>query len=81
MAAVDLGVGQILDRTERLDPASPQYSWKLFDFRWDAPAPGEHTLVSRVTDAAGRVQPIAAELETKLTFLENNAQFARRVRI
>lgn len=65
----------------RLDPASPQYSWKLFDFRWDAATPGEHTLVSRVTDAAGQVQPAAAELETKLTFLENNAQFPRRVRI
>jgi DMSO/TMAO reductase YedYZ molybdopterin-dependent catalytic subunit len=28
-----------------------QYSWKLFSYRWDGATPGEHTLVSRVTDA------------------------------
>jgi hypothetical protein len=33
------------------------------------------------TDARGHVQPTAADLETKLTTLENNAQFPRRVQI
>jgi len=64
-----------------LDPSNTKYSWKLFSWRWEGATPGEHTLVSRVTDATGRVQPTTAELESKLTFLENNAQFPRRLRV
>ena len=64
-----------------LDPSNTKYSWKLFSWRWEGATPGEHTLVSRVTDATGRVQPTAADLESKLTFLENNAQFPRRLRV
>ena len=36
-------------------------------------------LVSRVTDATGRVQPTAEELESKKTFLEDNSQHPRKV--
>ncbi len=56
-----------------------KYSWKLFTYTWNSPAPGEHTLVSRVTDVNGRVQPTAEELETKKTFLEDNSQHPRKV--
>src|SRR5438132_1216695 len=56
-----------------MDPAtSSKYSWKLFTYSWNAPAPGEHTLVSRVTDTAGKVQPTAEEIANKKTFLEDN---------
>ncbi len=58
-----------------LDAANTRFSWKLFSYRWTGATPGEHTIVSRVIDATGRVQPTAADLESKLTFLENNAQF------
>ena len=68
-------------RAATLDPANTQYGWKLFSWRWDGAAAGERTLVSRVTDASGRVQPTTADLETKLKTLENNAQFQRRVRV
>jgi DMSO/TMAO reductase YedYZ molybdopterin-dependent catalytic subunit len=64
-----------------LDPANTKYSWKLFSYRWEGAAAGEHTIVSRVTDAEGNVQPTADELKTKKTFLEDNAQFPRKVRI
>ena len=34
-----------------IDPAtSSKYSWKLFTYTWTGATPGEHTLVSRVTD-------------------------------
>ena len=33
-----------------------QYSWARFAFEWDAP-PGEHTVMTRATDAAGATQP------------------------
>jgi len=64
-----------------LDPSNTQYSWKLFTYRWEGATPGEHTLVSRATDVNGTVQPSADELKRKKTFLEDNAQFPRKVRI
>ena len=63
------------------DSANTKYSWKLFNFYWPNATPGEHTIVSRVTDERGNVQPILNELENKMTFLENNAQFPRTVMI
>jgi len=58
-----------------------KYSWKLFTFEWTGATPGEHTLVSRVTDADGRVQPTADDLATKKTFLEDNSQYPRKIKI
>jgi DMSO/TMAO reductase YedYZ molybdopterin-dependent catalytic subunit len=64
-----------------LDPANTQFSWKLFTYRWEGATPGEHTLVSRATDVNGAVQPTAAELARKKTFLEDNSQYPRKVMI
>src|SRR5579863_2712093 len=64
-----------------LASTNTQYSWKLFTYRWDGATSGEHTLVSRVTDAEGRVQPTLDELKRKKTFLEDNSQFPRKVMI
>jgi DMSO/TMAO reductase YedYZ molybdopterin-dependent catalytic subunit len=68
-------------RTATLDPSNSRYSWKLFTFRWEGATPGEHTLVSRATDVNGTVQPVAADLKRKKTFLEDNAQFPRKVMV
>lgn len=64
-----------------LDPQNTQYSWKLFSYRWQGATPGEHTILSRATDANGVVQPTVAELARKKTFLEDNSQMPRKVRI
>ncbi|MCC7125758.1 MAG: molybdopterin-dependent oxidoreductase [Acidobacteria bacterium] len=62
------------------DPAtSARYGWKLFTYTWKGAAPGEHTLVSRVTDTLGQVQPTEEDLANKKTFLEDNSQHPRRV--
>ena len=58
-----------------------KYGWKLFTYTWNGATPGQHTLVSRVTDATGRVQPTAEELANKKTFLEDNSQHPRTVTI
>jgi DMSO/TMAO reductase YedYZ molybdopterin-dependent catalytic subunit len=58
-----------------------KYGWKLFTYNWTGATKGEHTLVSRVTDATGKVQPTAEELESKKTFLEDNSQFPRKVMV
>jgi DMSO/TMAO reductase YedYZ molybdopterin-dependent catalytic subunit len=60
---------------------SSKYSWKLFHYAWNGATPGEHTLVSRVTDASGQVQPTEKDLENKKTFLEDNSQFPRKVMV
>jgi DMSO/TMAO reductase YedYZ molybdopterin-dependent catalytic subunit len=65
-----------------LDPATKEkYSWKLFNYAWNGATPGEHTLVSRVTDVTGKVQPTTEELASKKTFLEDNSQYPRKVMI
>lgn len=64
-----------------LASSNTRYSWKLFTYRWEGATPGEHTLVSRAIDAEGTVQPTAEELKRKKTFLQDHAQFPRKVRI
>ena len=65
-----------------MDPATTgKYSWKLFTYAWNGATPGEHTLVSRVTDTTGKVQPTEQDLETKKSFLEHNSQSPRKIMI
>ena len=65
-----------------LDPSTKEkYSWKFFNYTWKGATPGEHTIVSRVTDVTGKVQPTEKELENKKTFLEDNSQQPRKVMI
>jgi DMSO/TMAO reductase YedYZ molybdopterin-dependent catalytic subunit len=81
LRAVEVRIDEGPWQRATLDPANTQYSWKLFSYRWQGATSGEHTLVSRVTDANGAVQPTAAELARKKTFLEDNSQFPRKVMI
>ena len=65
-----------------IDPAtSERYSWKFFTWDWQGASAGEHTIVSRVTDVNGEVQPTEDELGVKQTFLEHNAQLGRTVMV
>lgn len=58
-----------------------KYGWKLFSYAWNGTAPGEHTIVSRVTDMKGAVQPTEKDLENKKSFLEQNSQAPRKFTI
>jgi DMSO/TMAO reductase YedYZ molybdopterin-dependent catalytic subunit len=65
-----------------LDPATKEkYGWKLFNYTVSSLSPGEHTLVSRAIDATGRIQPTAQELENKKSFLEDNSQTVRKIKV
>lgn len=68
-------------RAATIDPQSSQYSWKMFRYTWEYPEEGEHTIVSRVTDANGTVQPTLDEVPHKLTYWENPGQWPRTVDI
>jgi hypothetical protein len=64
------------------DPSTTaKYGWKLYNYTWNGATAGEHTVISRVTDATGKVQPTEAELANKKTFLEDNSQHPRKVMI
>jgi DMSO/TMAO reductase YedYZ molybdopterin-dependent catalytic subunit len=64
-----------------MEKANTKYSWKLFTYQWTGLAPGDHTIVSRATDVNGTTQPEEADLETKKTRWENNAQFTRKFKV
>jgi hypothetical protein len=66
-----------------LDAATSKekYGWKLFTYTWNNPTPGDHTIVSRVTQTDGKVQPTEQELENKKSFLEQNSQAPRKIKI
>jgi DMSO/TMAO reductase YedYZ molybdopterin-dependent catalytic subunit len=55
------------------------FAWTFFTLETANLAPGPHELVSRATDAKGRVQPEALPL--KKTYWEDNAQFARTIEV
>jgi DMSO/TMAO reductase YedYZ molybdopterin-dependent catalytic subunit len=80
---VDVKVDEGAWQPATLDPATAKdkYGWKLFTYTWNGATPGAHTLTSRATDVNGKVQPTAAENESKKSFLEENSQFARKLTI
>jgi DMSO/TMAO reductase YedYZ molybdopterin-dependent catalytic subunit len=65
-----------------LDPSTrDKYGWKFFTYTWNGATPGAHTIVSRLTEMSGAVQPTEQELENKKSFLEHNAQSVRKLTI
>ena len=64
-----------------INPRSTKYSWKLFNYEWTNATPGEHTLISRVTDINGNVQLTPEQMPEKVSFWEDFVQFERTIRI
>ncbi len=67
-----------IDRSPR-----DRYTWRFFSFDWKNPSPGEHQIVSRATDAEGRVQPAQEDpaIVLKKTYWEANQQWPRKLKI
>jgi DMSO/TMAO reductase YedYZ molybdopterin-dependent catalytic subunit len=59
------------------------HAWTFWSHDWKNPTPGEHTLVSRATDAQGHVQPAADDdaIKLKKTYWEANQQYPRRIKV
>jgi DMSO/TMAO reductase YedYZ molybdopterin-dependent catalytic subunit len=69
-------------QTASMDPSTKEkYGWKYFTYKWTTATPGDHALISRVTDVNGKVQKTAQENETKKSFLEEDSQAPRKVRV
>jgi DMSO/TMAO reductase YedYZ molybdopterin-dependent catalytic subunit len=60
-----------------------EFAWKPWHLDWAEPSPGEHTITSRATDAAGRVQPAMDDpsIANKRTYWESNGQVTRRIMV
>ena len=58
-----------------------KYGWKFYTYTWNGATSGDHTIVSRATDATGLVQPTEKDLESKKSFLEQNSQAPRKLKI
>ena len=63
----------------RLLPNSNPFVWTFWSLDIPALGSGSHTLASRATDRAGRIQP--ADLLLKKSNWENNAIWARKIRV
>lgn len=64
-----------------IDSQASQFSWKLFSFDWQDATPGDHTIVSRVTDVNGQVQLPADQLPERVSYWEEFGQFPRTLTI
>lgn len=60
-----------------------KHAWSFWNYDWLNPAPGEHTLVSRATDAHGTIQPSAEDpaIQLKKTYYEANQQYPRKIKL
>jgi DMSO/TMAO reductase YedYZ molybdopterin-dependent catalytic subunit len=75
LASVEVQIDQGPWQPARLEVRDNPFAWTFFTLDTALPPPGEHTVVSRATDARGRRQP--EELSLKKTYWEDNAQFRR----
>jgi DMSO/TMAO reductase YedYZ molybdopterin-dependent catalytic subunit len=44
----------------RLKTEQSRYAWRLWDYVWQAPKPGQYTIMSRAADDQGQIQPQTA---------------------
>lgn len=67
-----------LDRKNR-----SKYCWTFWSFDWKGATNGEHTILSRATDAEGKTQPTADEpvIKLKKTYWESNNQWPRKITV
>ncbi len=67
-----------LDRKNR-----SKYCWTFWTFDWKGAASGEHSIVSRATDAEGKTQPTAEDpvIKLKKTYWESNHQWPRKLTV
>ena len=55
-------------------------AWRLWEFEWKSPAPGNYTLMARATDSRGRVQPIERDLDANNYMINHCLPIAVEVR-
>jgi len=66
----------------KLNSTKAPFTWQAWTLDWK-PAPGDHAITTRVTDATGTVQPAPDDplIVNKKTYWESNQQITRHVQI
>jgi len=78
VARVDVQVDGGAWQPALLETPASRFGWTCFSVRSDL-GPGDHRVVSRASDCAGRTQP--AHLDLRRTYWEDCAQFARTIKV
>ena len=47
-----------------LNGDATENAWRLWEFEWVSPTPGNYTLMARATDSRGRIQPMEQNVDT-----------------
>ena len=82
IAAVDVKIDDGAWKKATLGESQGEFAWRSWSLDW-SPTPGEHTVTSRATDAAGNIQPAPDDpvIANKKTYWESNGQITRHIRI
>ncbi len=81
---VSIDDGVWIEATLQPPPADANpHTWTFWSYTWSNPTPGAHTIVSRATDAKGRVQPRAddPQIAMKKTYWEASQQIVREIEL
>jgi DMSO/TMAO reductase YedYZ molybdopterin-dependent catalytic subunit len=82
IAEVDVQIDDGPWQRATLEPSRGKYAWRLWSISVKNLAPGPHTLVSRATDANGRVQPTQEERRQSIASgREDYAMWVREIRV
>lgn len=63
-----------------LDEKSQPFAWRFFHYDWTNPASGDHTIMSRATDARGRTQPMERDSNRRDAMITHVQPIAVHVR-
>lgn len=80
LKSVEVGIDGAAWRPAKLGQSGGSFAWTMWTLDWKDIKAGAHTIVSRAIDAAGNVQPTAAEWKQSIkTLREDNSQWPRRI--
>jgi DMSO/TMAO reductase YedYZ molybdopterin-dependent catalytic subunit len=63
-----------------LNGEATENAWRLWEYEWRTPAPGNYTLMARATDSGGRVQPIERDVDANNYMISHCLPIAVEVR-
>jgi DMSO/TMAO reductase YedYZ molybdopterin-dependent catalytic subunit len=65
----------------RLDGNASENAWRLWEFEWKSPVPGNYTLMARATDSRGRVQSTERNFDANNYMISHCLPIAVEVRL
>jgi hypothetical protein len=81
--AVEVSIDGGAWQAAKVEARNEPFTWRFWSLDLKDVKEGEHTVVSRATDAKGRIQPTQDDpiIKNKKTYWEANAQWPRRIKL